>query len=212
MAYGRAYVYFQPEYSMKKDDKTETQVLSSFKIVDIEGRIKKKSKIEYFFYRKGFNMEIKEIRMKKNQLVIFDIRELGFSKRYFTNISKKLSRCNIVTSSTDMITNHSDIYDYIFHSERIELAELKASRNTGWSLGTEKLSDSYFHYKKIQKDEIQIHFLEYIINRINEGLRDFLGDDAGKLVAHINRKNYKQLWKDYSEGKITGTELTKVLF
>ena len=44
------------------------------------------------------------------------------------------------------------------------------------------------------------------------GLHEFLGDDSGELVAHINRKEYRQLWNDYKEGKITGTELTKILF
>ena len=57
-----------------------------------------------------------------------------------------------------------------------------------------------------------MHFLEYIIKGINEGLYDFLGDSAGELVAHVNRKDYKQLWNDYSSGRITGTELKKILY
>ena len=43
-------------------------------------------------------------------------------------------------------------------------------------------------------------------------LHDFLGDDSGELVAHVNKKEYRQLWNDYTEGKITGTELTTRLF
>ena len=59
---------------------------------------------------------------------------------------------------------------------------------------------------------MKIRFLEYIVKKINEGLQAFLGDDAGKLVAHINKKDYEQIWNDYAVGKITGTELTSILY
>ena len=213
MAYGKAYFYIHPEYSVKKaDDGTTAQVLSSFEIGEIEGFIKKRTREEIVFCRKGFNSEIKEIQMSKTQLVILDIKELGFSKRYFPGILRKLSKCDITAKSTDMITNHSDVYDFMYHSERKKLAELRAIRKIGWSFGTEKLSDSYIMYKKIQEDELRLRFLEYIVKQINDGLHEFLGDDSGELVAHINRKEYRQLWNDYTEGKITGTELTDILY
>ena len=213
MVYGKAYFYIHPEYSIKKaDDGTTTQILSSFEIGEIMGFIKKKSKEEIVFCRKGFNSEVEDIQMSKKQLVILDIRELGFSKRYFPSVLKKLSKCDITAKSTDMITNHSDVYDFMYHSERKKLTELRAVKRIGWSFGTEKLSDSYIMYKKIQEDELRLHFLEYIVGKINDGLHGFLGDDSGELVAHINRKEYGQLWDDYTEGKITGTELTKSLF
>lgn len=213
MVYGKAYIYIHPEYSVKKaDDGTTTQILSSFEIGEIMGFIKKKSKEEIVFCRKGFNSEVEDIQMSKKQLVILDIRELGFSKRYFPRVLKKLSKCDITAKSTDMITNHSDVYDFMYHSESKKLAELRAIRKIGWSFGTEKLSDSYIMYKKIQEDELRLHFLEYIVKKINDGLHEFLGDDSGELVAHINRKEYRQLWNDYKEGKIMGTELTKILF
>ena len=213
MVYGKAYFYIHPEYSIKKaDDGTTTQILSSFEIGEIMGFIKKKSKEEIVFCRNGFNFEVEEIQMSKKQLVIMDIRELGFSKKYFPSVLKKLSKCDITAKSTDMITNHSDVYDFMYHSESKKLAELRATRKIGWSFGTDKLSDSYIMYKKIQEDELRIRFLEYIVKKINDGLHEFLGDDSGELVAHINRKEYRRLWNDYTDGKMTGTELTNILF
>ena len=213
MAYGKAYFYIHPEYSIKKaDDGTTTQILSSFEIGEIMGFIKKKSKEEIVFCRKGFNLEVEEIQMSKKQLVTMDIRELGFSKKYFPSVLKKLSKCDITAKSTDMITNHSDVYDFMYHSESKKLAELRAIRKIGWSFGTDKLSDSYIMYKKIQEDELRLRFLEYIVKKINDGLHEFLGDDSGELVAHINRKEYRRLWNDYTDGKMTGTELTTILF
>jgi len=213
MAYGKAYFYIHPEYSVKKaDDGTTTKVLKSFEIGEIEGFIKRRTKEEIIFCRKGFNSEAENIQMLQNQLVILDIKELGFSRRFFTHILKKLSKCDITEKSTDMITNHSDVYDFMYHTERKKLAELRTIRKIGWSFGTEKLSDSYIMYKKIQEDELRLRFLEYIVRKINDGLHRFLGDDSGELVARVNRKEYKQLWNDYTEGKITGTELTALLF
>lgn len=213
IAYGKAYLFIRPKYTIKQeDDKTETEVLSSFEIEEIEGIIKKKSKKDYLFSSRGFNGTVNDISMPKKQLIIFDIKDLGLSSKYFPSILKKLSRYDIAFNSTDMITNNADGYDFENHSNKNKLAELKASRHIGWSFGTEKLSDSYILFKKIQEDELKIRFLDYIVKKINDGLSAFLGDGAGKLVAHINRKNYNQLWNDYSEGKITGTELTNILF
>ena len=213
MAYGNAFFYIQPEYFKKKEnDITSTQILSSIEIGEIEGIIKKKTKEGYIFCSLGFDKAIREIEISKEQLVILDIKEVGLSKKYFRQILTKLSKCDFISKNTDMIKNNSGFYDFTYHYERKKLAELKAIRSVGWSFGTEKLSDSYLLYKKIQGDVMKIRFLEYIVKKINEGLQAFLGDDAGKLVAHINKKDYEQLWNDYAVGKITGTELTSILY
>ena len=213
MAFGEAYLYISPKYTTKRDEEgIETQVLSSFKIGEIRGIIKRKTKEEYLFCSIGFNSDIREIKIAKPQLIIFGLNELGFSKRYFKNILKKFSKCDITANSMDMINNHSDIYDYVYHSERTRITELKAVRKIGWSSGTEKLSDSYSMYKKIQGDELKLRFIKYIVNRINHGLQSFFGDGSGELVAHINEKDYEKLWNNYSEGKITGTELSSILY
>lgn len=212
MKFGRAYMYIHPDYSVKQDnDGIKTQVLSSFEIREIKGVIKRQTKEGCIFCGIGFNFEVKEIQMTKNQLVLFDIEELGFSKKYFPNILKKLSKCYI-TKNTDMMVDNSNLYDYTYYAEKKKYAELKIVRKIGWSFGTDKLSDSYILYKKIQEDELRTRFLEYIVERINEGLHNFVGDNAGKLIARINRKDYKQLWNDYTEGRITGTELTNILY
>lgn len=213
MAYGRAYLYIHPEYYEKKEDDGKiTQVLLSFEIGEIKGIIKKKTNDELLFCKKSLNDEVDTIQIAKNQLIIFDINELGFSKRFFPSILRKMSKCDITAENMDMITKNADVYDFVYHSERKKIAELRALKNTGWSFGREKLSDSYIMYKKIQEYELKIRFLEYIVKRINKGLHAFLGDNSGELVAHIDRKDYKQLWNDYVEGNITGTKLTNILF
>ena len=213
MAYGRAYIYFHPEYFVKKeDDGTKTQALSSFEIGEILGVIKKRTKEEIVFVKTNLNFETNEIHMLKKQLVIFDINELGFSKNHFTSLLKRLSKCDISLKSVDMMTNFPDMYDFEYHSERAKFEELKILRKIGWSFGNEGLSDSYILYKKIKLDELKLRFLEYIVKKINDGLHEFLGNDTGELVAHIDQKNYRQLWDDYSDGKITSTQLADILF
>ena len=213
MAYGKAYLFIHPEYSIKKaEDGTEIKMLSSVKIEEMEGYIKKKTKEEIVFYKKGLHDDVTGIQMQRNLLVIFDIKELGFSRKFFPGVLRKLSKCDVTSDNLDLILNHSDIYDFTYHSERNKIAELKALKGIGWSFGTEKLSDSYLLYKKIQAERLKIKFLKYIVKKTNDGLNDFLGDDAGELVANIIRKDYEQLWNDYTEGKITGTELSTILY
>lgn len=37
-------------------------------------------------------------------------------------------------------------------------------------------------------------------------------ESPGKLVAHIRNLNYDDIWEQYTNGKITVTELTNLLY
>ena len=89
---------------------------------------------------------------------------------------------------------------------------MKATKSIGWLADTEELSDSYLLYKKIQGDKLKLSLLNYILKKMNYGLGKFIDNFDGKIVAQVNEKNYDQLWKDYSEGRMTGTELANILY
>lgn len=213
MAFGKAYVYIKPEYTTSIDhDNNETKVLSSIEIGEVKGFVKKQNKTHFKFCCRGYNGATSDIEIQRKQLIVFDIKDLGYNKKYFTNILKKLGKCDITLSSTSMITNNSDGYDFSVHSKKTRLQELRASKDIGWSFDTDGLSDSYILYKKIQEDKLRLQFLNYILEKLNSGFENYIVDAGGKLVAHVKEKNYNQLWKDYSDGKLTGTELTNILY
>ena len=111
-----------------------------------------------------------------------------------------------------MMTNNSDGYDFMVHSTKITLKKLRVLKDIGWLFDIDGLSDSYILYKKIQEDKLRFRFLNYIVEKLNYGFEDYLVDAGGKLVANVKEKNYDQLWEDYSDGKLTGTELTNILY
>lgn len=213
MAFGKAYVYIEAEYTTGIDcDNIEAKVLSSIEIHEIRGFVKKKNKTYVIFCCRGYNDTTSDIEIQRNQLIVFNIKDLGYSKNYFTNILKKLGKCDIILSSTSMVTKNLDGYDFSVHYKKIKLQELRASRDIGWLFNKDGLSDSYILYKKIQEDQLRLRFLNYILGKLNSGFENYIVDAGGKLVAHVKEKNYNQLWKDYSDAKLTGTELTNILY
>lgn len=213
MAFGKAYVHIKPEYTTSiEHDNNETKILSSIEIREVKGFVKRQNKTHFIFCCRGYNRETSDIAIQRKQLIVFDIRDLGYHKRYFTNILRKLGKCDITLFSTSMITNNLDGYDFTVHSKKSKLQELRALKDIGWLFNTDGLSDSYILYKKIQEDQLRLRFLNYILGKLNSGFENYIVDAGGKLVAHVKEKNYNQLWKDYSDGKLTGTELTNILY
>lgn len=213
LVFGKAYVYLSPKYTVSSDEQNnKNMVLTSIHIEEIKGYVKKRNKTKMTFCRKGFNGAISDMDIQSNQLIEFDIKDLGWRKRYFTNISKKLAKCDITSLTTLLLEKNLDGYDFSIHSEKNKIRELRASKDIGWSLGVDGLSDSYILYKKIQQDMLRLNFLNYILDKLNWGFETLVNDAGGKLVAHIKEKNYNQLWKDYTDGRITATELTDILY
>ena len=90
---------------------------------------------------------------------------------------------------------------------------LKKTKSIGWHFGNDGLSDSYILYRKILQDKFRIKALNFIMDKINEGLSTCLHNESpGKLVAHIRNLNYDDIWEEYTKGKITVTELKNLLY
>ena len=150
--------------------------------------------------------------IQRNQLIEFNIKEIGFKKNYFRRILKKLEKCDITLSDMSAASSKETGYDYLVHSKKSRLNELKAVKGIGWTFDNQGLSDSYILYKKIQGDKLRIKLLDYILETLNCGLEAFLDKPGGKLIARKKTLDYDQLWKEYTDGKVTATELTNILY
>ena len=112
-----------------------------------------------------------------------------------------------------MSIEHIPGYDYQAHAKKDRINLLKTTKDVGWHLGPDGLSDSYILYRKIQRDKVKTMFLQYVIIQINKSLKAFFaGSNVGEMVLHLKNLDYQELWKNYSKGKITKTELTNTLF
>lgn len=216
LMYGRAYIYLQPQYVQQEsneDKKVPTkQIISALDIGEVRGIVKQRVGNKYIFYSKEFHDDIIERELFADGLIRLNIKELGYRKNFFPKLLKKLGKCDVLSSEL-LISENAEGYDYNVHSKKKGLDFLKGTKSIGWTLGNEDLSDSYKLYRKILQDKFRIKALEFIIDKINEGLTICLHNESpGKLVAHIRKLDYDDIWEKYLKAEITLTELANLLY
>lgn len=216
LSYGQAYIYLQPQYIQQKSDENKNipvkQIISALDIGEVKGVIKQRIGNKYVFYTYGFNGNITETELMTDGLISLNIRELGYRKKHFLHLCKKIRKCD-VTSAGLLTSENADGYDFNIHLKKKRLEFLKKTKSIGWSFGNDGLSDSYILYRKILQDKFRIKAIDFIMDKINEGLSTCLHNESpGKLVAHIRNLNYDDIWEQYTKGKITVTELRNLLY
>ncbi len=212
--YGRAYLYIDPHFKVTLNEKNEKEEeLQSISLHGLMGYVKKKSSKDLLFYTLTYDKNVQEIQMPISQLISFDLRDVGYDRKYFTSLEKKLGKVDIV-SSMEMMNNERILgYDFSLHKASSKLKELKLVKEIGWSFNTDELSDSYILYKEIKMLKMRIKILKYVIGQINDGLTKFIPCvDCGKIVANIKVTDYEKIWNDFSDGRITTKELTDILY
>lgn len=215
LMYGQAYIYLQPQYKQQESDegkkKPANQTISALDIGEIKGIIKKRNGDKCIFYSKEFNDKITERELLTDGLISLNIRELGYRKKYFPNLLKKLGKCDMMSSGL-MTSENTEGYDFNIHLKKTQLNFLKKTKSIGWTFGNKSLSDSYILYRKILLNKFRIKALDFIVNKINKGFSTCLHNESpGKLVAHIKKLDYDDIWEKYSNGELTVTELTNLL-
>lgn len=214
MEYGRVYLELETEYEKAG---TENKRLKAIQPKIIYGEIRGAQKSNYILYSPDYYTgEVRQIKVAKNQIVIFDLKDIGLKRKYFREALRKIGKCDITKTTTALIENTKE-YDYEFHSRKADLLMLKATKEIGYVFKYEEISDSYILYRKLKQDKLKLKILDYIIDRLNNGLLLCAGktakdDSFGSVELNIKRLEYDKLWKQYSEGKITTTQLNSIIF
>lgn len=206
VVYGRAYACLHP-----LKNQGASMELKSIEIYGLKGFIQKKDKSQVIFYVKQGDENSEKKIIPRNQLIEFDLKEMGYKRHYFRNIIKKLGKCDYTAELLKMPINNPG-YDYLAHKEKSKICELKILRDIGWFMSIDGLSDSYIFHKRMQFNKLRIRFLTYILGKINNALKSMEGMCDGEIVAHVKPINYDHLWNEYSKGEITGTDLNSILF
>jgi hypothetical protein len=214
MVYGKAYVYINPEYAIIKPGEGKSEIerkILSVEVEEIKGIVKKKINDKVIFLSKGFSGNILNRELVADGLISLNIRDIGYSKNYFTRMMKKLGKYDV--SPTMTLSQELEGYDFSTHIKKNKIAELKITRGIGCSLGNSGLSDSYILYRKIQQDKFKIKAITYILRKINDGITKCLdNENSGKLMAHIREIDYDKIWKEFQTGEITVTEFANRLY
>ncbi len=206
--YGKAYLYVKPEYIEIENESGKTnKELHSLLIREVKGILKKKS-----FYYKTYSDKISKFDIGEGALIIFNLKELGYRKYYFTRLVKKIGKWDATSVSFELL-GKEPLYDFNIHLKKSQKRFLRNVSNIGWRFGTDGLSDSYILYKEIKMRLFKMKFLRYVLEKINHSLVDnFINDDSFKIETTIKKIDYKNLWENYQEGKLTISDLNKILW
>ena len=215
LMYGQAYIYLQPQYVQQELDEDKKvppkQTISALDIGEIKGIFKKKIGDKCIFYSKEFNGKIIEKKLLTDGLISLNIRELGYRKKYFPNLLKKLEKSSMMSPEL-MTFENTEGYDYNTHLKKTQFDFLKKTKSIGWTFQNAGLSDSYILYRKIVLNKFRINALNVIVDKINKVFSRCLHNESpGKLVVHIRKFDYDDIWQKYSKGEITITELNNLL-
>ena len=205
VVYGRAYAFLHP-----LKNQGASMELESIEIYGLKGFIQKKDKSQVIFYVKRGDENAEKKIIPRNQLIEFDLKDMGYKRHYFRSIIKKLGKCDYTAELLKMPINNPG-YDYLAHKEKSKICELRILRDIGWFMSIDGLSDSYIFHKRMQFNKLRIRFLTYILGKINNALKSMEYVCDSEIVAHIKSIDYDELWQEYSDGKITGSKLNSIL-
>lgn len=168
----------------------------------------------YYKIRK-FDGEIIQGRILKENIITFRLKDLGFSKRYFQRLLKKLGK--IVMPSTDLIEDESVGFDFEEFKKRQDkktLYLLDRIRWKGINNNNRYVSEPYLLYRNIKYQILRKEFMDYLLKGYNNKLQ-LLGRKYGfdgKIRYRSNLDKYESKWSDLRRGKINCEQLCDYIF
>lgn len=158
----------------------------------------------------NFDIELK-------QLVIFDLKDLGFHRNYFRKMINHLSLFD-ATNAFEFVRDPKmeGIFDFKEFQKYMEYKLLKDTGAIHWlgrNYSNQHLSESYHLYRTIQYKVLRYRFLQYILDQINAGLDKFKSEwgFAGNISVSVSLAHYEEAFNRYSKGEINASTLGDIV-
>lgn len=157
-------------------------------------------------------------RLNKQAVMTFRLKDIGFKRRSFLRLVRKLSRIDLL-GCTDMTLdqNLKGIYSFTEHKKQMDYLLLKYTRKVFWhgrNHSNQHLSESYLLYREAYYAMLKYKFLDYILQIINNGfepLRQEFGFE-GKIITTLPKIDYKKYLEEYHAGRINASQLSDIIF
>lgn len=157
-------------------------------------------------------------RLNKQAVVAFSLKDIGFNRRFFLRLIRRLSRIDLL-GYTDLTLNQNleRIYSFTEHQKQMDYLLLKYTRKVFWhgrKHSNQHLSESYLLYRQAYYAMLQYKFLDYILQRINDGLEPLRKEFGfeGKITTSLPRIDYKKYLEEYYAGIINASQLGDIIF
>jgi hypothetical protein len=165
-----------------------------------------------YFRAKKFDESMISFWVPKSNLLIFDLKELGFSRRYFVRLLRKIQKLEL---PFDMIGTSDFNIDYF--KSYSEKKMLKLNRRTYWTgrnYTNQFISEGYLLYRSIKFKELQWRFLEYLISGYNKALSGIIAEKKvnGQIMIKEKKPDYTSYINRLQRGDLNFEQLSSLIY
>jgi len=167
------------------------------------------------FYARQSDNKIVQYEVSNNNLIVFDLTDLGFSSNYFIKLINKMKSLDIPNYST-IVSNPKLGFDIKKFQQLTEFKLLKLHNRTFWdgrNHNNQYLSESYMLYRIAHYKLVRLQFLDYLLTKYNQALRR-LGDDFGffgEIVTTRKRIDYEDCLSKLADGQLNTSQACKII-
>lgn len=150
------------------------------------------------------------------KLVIFDLRDLGYSRQIFTRILKRINKWEI-TKVSDFTFKKNLEFDFTKYTESADYQLLNNTKEIYWYGRNSRnpyMNSFYLVWREAKFIGLRKHFLDYILDKINTALmpyRDFAGF-SGTIIANRKNIDYSQDFEKLQKGEMTTSQFSDRLY
>lgn len=157
--------------------------------------------------------EVCKGKIKEKNILVFDLRELGFSKKFFIKKLKKFRKLEFPDAELSL----NKAFSLDKYKAKTEIYLLKLMKRIYWNGRNSEnqfFTEPYLVYRIMMHQKLQNDFLEYFINKINTDIRS-IGKTTGftgKIEFESITQNYDSLIGDLKTGKKNCEQVGNVIF
>lgn len=175
----------------------------------------KKSKNVYIVNEKTFNGEVCKKRVYSTNLIIFDVSEIGLSKKNLNKMMKRM--CKVDLPKTELLISQNDIgFDFNKYIENYNYRKLSNCKDVYWffrDYNNPFFSECYLLYRIAKFSELRQTIFKYLLSKINNGLFELgkLNGFTGYIKESWETIDYEQCLKNLGSGEYNTSQAGNII-
>lgn len=152
-------------------------------------------------------------KIDRDNVIVFKLKDIGFSKRFFLKKIKKLKKLEFPKAH---LSSNKDFSWSVLNSKQ-DYHLLKIMKDVYWSArknNNKYITEPYLIYRQMQYEKLANTFLGYLIEKINADIRSL--SKKTKIVGDIKFESitecYDELLGDFNAGKKNCKEVGNIIF
>lgn len=168
---------------------------------------------DYYYITKSSNGKMVKGKFNEKDVIKMNIKDIGFSKRYFRKLFKNIAKSDIL--SNDTIFNKN--YDFQYDKRRKEFNLLKSCRDVRWFGRSDDhyfISKPYFAFIKKEEVILREQILKYLLGKYNDKLKQIgsIYHFDGEIYFETRTAELQELYTELETGQKTCDDFIKAIY